>query len=232
MATQTVPDFCHAMFTWIQQQGEALKRLPASADNAEAIIKAYEAMFRTTNSLLERMNIPETPLPAFAVPAAAAPIAPVATATATMRTVVSPREQIANQVARAIGGAAPRATVATARGAAKNGSLRAANRGVQKPAAAKKAALSLREYGYEMKKADRTKALRAAVNDRGTDVVAERLQFLKGVWGDNRIPKYLDHIIKDIEYVASYRGGAQGEPKSDSDSETDSETDSDSEAMS
>jgi hypothetical protein len=100
MATQTVPDFCHAMFTWIQQQGEALKRLPASADNAEAIIKAYEAMFRTTNSLLERMNIPEAPLPAFAVPAAAAPIAPVATATATMRTVVSPREQIANQVGR------------------------------------------------------------------------------------------------------------------------------------
>lgn len=228
MATQTVPDFCHAMFTWIQQQGEALKRLPASAENAEAIIKAYEAMFRTTNSLLERMNIPETPLPAFAVPAAAAPIAPVATATATMRTVVSPREQIANQVARAIGGAAPRATVATARGAAKNGSLRAANRGVQKPAAAKKAAISLREYGYEMKKADRTKALRAAVNDRGTDVVAERLQFLEQAWGDGRIPKYLEHVKKDIEFVAGYRGGAQGEPESDSDSETDS----DSEAMS
>ena len=228
MATQTVPDFCHAMFTWIQQQGEALKRLPATADNADAIIKTYEAMFRTTNSLLERMNIPETPLPAFAVPAAAAPIAPVATATATMRTVVSPREQIANQVARATGGAAPRATVATARGAAKNGSLRAANRGVQKPAVAKKAALSLREYGYEMKKSDRTKALRAAVNDRGTDVVAERLQFLKQAWGDNRRPAYLEHIIKDIEFVAGYRGGAQGEQESDSDSETDS----DSEAMS
>ena len=224
MATQTVPDFCHAMFTWIQQQGEALKRLPATAENAEAIIKVYESMFRTTQSLVERMKIPEAPLPAFVVPAGAAPIAAVATATATMHTVVSPREQIANQVARAIGGAAPRAAAAAASPRAA-GALRTVKR-VQKPK------ISLREYGYEMKKSDRTKALRAAVNDRGTDVVAERLQFLKQAWGDNRRPAYLEHIIKDIEFVAGYRGGAQGEPKSDSDSETDSETDSDSEAMS
>jgi hypothetical protein len=204
MATQTVPDFCHAMFTWIQQQGEALKRLPASADNAEAIIKAYEAMFRTTNSLLERMNIPETPLPAFAVPAAAAPIAPVATATATMHTVVSPREQIANQVAQATRTAvSPRAA----------GALRT-NKRVQKPA--QKAKISLREYGYEMKKADRTKALRAAVKDRGAEVVTERLRFLEDVWGDNRTPEYLDRIIKDIEFVAGYRSD---DMESDSDSE-------------
>jgi hypothetical protein len=215
-AAQTVPYFCREMFTWIQQQGEALKRLPATAENAEAIIKTYEAMFRTTNSLIERMNIPELPAPAFVVPAATAPIA-------------AAREQIAAQVAQATRTVvSPRAAGATARGAAKNGaakngSLRAANRGVQKPAAAKKAAISLREYGYEMKSADRTKALRSAVKDRGADVVSERLQFLKDIWGDNRRPEYLKHIKDDIEYVAGYRGD---------DMESDSESDSDSDATS
>ena len=210
-AAQTVPYFCREMFTWIQQQGEALKRLPATAENAEAIIKTYEAMFRTTNSLIERMNIPELPAPEFVVPAGAAPIA-------------AAREQIAAQVAQATRTVvSPRAAGATARGAAKNGSLRAANRGVQKPAAAKKAALSLREYGYEMKKSDRTKALRSAVKDRGADVVSERLQFLKDAWGDNRNPTYLKHIKDDIEFVAGYRSD---------DMESDSESDSDSDATS
>jgi len=190
--TQSVPEFCTAMFTWVQQQGEALRRLPASADNAEAIIKAYEAMFRTTNSLLERMNIPE-------LPAAPTPVAPTP-----MRTVISPREQIAAQVAQATRTAvSPRAA----------GALRT-NKRVQKPA--QKAKISLREYGYEMKKADRTKALRAAVKDRGAEVVSERLRFLNEVWGDNRKPEYLQNIKKDIEFVAGYRSD---DMESDSDSD-------------
>ena len=195
--TQSVPEFCTAMFTWVQQQGEALRRLPASADNAEAIIKAYEAMFRTTNSLLERMNIPE-------LPAAPMPVAPTPVAPTPMRTVISPREQIAAQVAQATRTAvSPRAA----------GALRT-NKRVQKPA--QKAKISLREYGYEMKKADRTKALRAAVKDRGAEVVTERLRFLEDVWGDNRTPEYLDRIIKDIEFVAGYRSD---DMESDSDSD-------------
>ena len=195
--TQSVPEFCTAMFTWVQQQGEALRRLPASADNAEAIIKAYEAMFRTTNSLLERMNIPE-------LPAAPMPVAPTPVAPTPMRTVISPREQIAAQVAQATRTAvSPRAA----------GALRT-NKRVQKPA--QKAKISLREYGYEMKKADRTKALRAAVKDRGAEVVSERLRFLNEVWGDNRKPEYLQNIKKDIEFVAGYRSD---DMESDSDSD-------------
>ena len=198
------------MFQWVQQQGEAMKSLPVGPENAAAMIKAYEAMFKTTHSLVERMAMPEAAPAPFVVPAAyataPAPAAPAAPAPAqtdtTMRTIVSPREQIAAQVARAIGGGAPRAaTVATTRGAAKNGSLRAANRGVQKPAAAKKGALSLREFGYAMKSADRTGALRAAIQKKGADAVAERLDFLNEVWGDNRNPAFLENIREDIEYV-------------------------------
>jgi len=217
-AGATVPDFCKMMFEWVKQQGEAMKNLPVGPENAAAMIKAYEAMFKTTHSLVERMAMPEAAPAPFVVPAAYA-ATPTQTDT-TMRTIVSPRatgegapraatgvpraatvvtrEQIAAQVARAIGGGAP------ARGAAKNGSLRAANRGVQKPAAAKKAALSLREFGYAMKSADRTGALRAAIQKKGADAVSERLTFLEDVWGDGRIPQYLENIREDIAYVRRF----------------------------
>jgi len=224
-AGATVPDFCKMMFEWVKQQGDALKSLPVGPENAAAMIKAYEAMFKTTHSLVERMAMPEAAPAPFVVPAAYA-ATPTQTDT-TMRTIVSPRatgegapraatgvpraatvvtrEQIAAQVARAIGGGAQRvATVAAARGAAKNGSLRAANRGVQKPAAAKKAALSLREFGYAMKSADRTGALRAAIQKKGADAVSERLTFLEDVWGDGRIPQYLENIREDIAYVRRF----------------------------
>jgi hypothetical protein len=220
-AGATVPDFCKMMFEWVKQQGEAMKNLPVGPENAAAMIKAYEAMFKTTHSLVERMAMPEAAPAPFVVPAAYA-ATPTQTDT-TMRTIVSPREQIAAQVARATGEGAPRAAPvavtreqiaaqvaraigggAPARGAAKNGSLRAANRGVQKTAAAKKGALSLREYGYAMKSADRTGALRAAIQKKGADAVSERLDFLNEVWGDNRNPAFLENIREDIAYVRRF----------------------------
>ena len=75
---------------------------------------------------------------------------------------------------------------------------------MQKPAAAKKGALSLREFGYAMKSADRTGALRAAIQKKGADAVAERLTFLDEVWGDGRIPQYLENIREDIAYVRRF----------------------------